>query len=171
MTETVTSPLLLPHLLTIYPTEYRSFETTAEATSRRVFPPTHPTTANACHQEKHPNWRLRILRQCTKYFCDSIICIQKEWGFAQLSINVRNAAPWGLGCGFRRLESRVWGGWDLAWGQGGLGMMFLGMGKVDGRMGLPVAVGNRYVYFYLRIPVIETASSDREKWPTSKCPE
>lgn len=50
-------------------------------------------------------------------------------------------------------------------------MVFLGMGKVDGRMGLPVAVGSRYVYFYLRISVIGTASFDREKWPTSKCPE
>lgn len=37
-------------------------------------------------------------------------------------------------------------------------MVFLGMGKVDGRMGLPVAVGSRYVYFYLRISVIGTAS-------------
>lgn len=39
------------------------------------------------------------------------------------------------------------------------------MGKVDGRMGLPVAVGSRCVYFYLRILVIEIASFDREKWP------
>ena len=80
-----------------------------------------------------------------------------------VGIGVTVSGNWNRGFGGDGIWHEVKGVWG--WCFGGWERL------TDGWDFLSRQVGSWYVYFYLRILVIETASFDREKWPTSKCPE